>query len=260
VRGTKYNTGDGLAMALHIGAQAWGHWSGCHAIGWERYAPDFGDLSVTDDLERSSYQFSVFVNANGKRFVDEGADFRNFTYAKYGAIILQQPGQFAWEIYDSKVVHLLRSEYRMKHVTKVKADTIEELAAKMDDVNSVELLKTIKEFNAAVQMEIPFNPNIKDGRGTRGLTIPKSNWANAIDMPPFEAYAVTCGITFTFGGLRITRDAQVVDTNHEPISGLFAAGEMVGGIFYHNYPGSTGLTSGTVFGRIAGRNAARVAR
>lgn len=260
VRGTKYNTGDGLAMALKIGAQPWGHWSGCHAIGWERYAPDFGDLSVTDDLERGCYQFSIFVNANGKRFVDEGADFRILTYAKYGAIVMQQPGQFAWEIYDAKVVHLLRSEYRMKHVTKVKADTLEDLAAKMEDVNGAELLRTIKEFNAAVQAETPFNPNVRDGKCTRGLALPKSNWANAIDTPPFEAYAVTCGITFTFGGLRITREAQVVDTNHEPIRGLFAAGEMVGGVFYHNYPGSSGLTSGTVFGRIAGSSAARTAK
>jgi tricarballylate dehydrogenase len=259
VRGTKYNTGDGLAMALDIGAQPRGHWSGCHAIGWERYAPDFGDLSVTDDLERSSYQFSVFVNADGKRFVDEGADFRNYTYAKYGGIVLEQPGRFAWEIYDSKVLPLLRSEYRTKHVTKVRADSIQELAVKMEDVNGEELLKTIKEFNAAVQTEVPFNPNVKDGKSARGLAIPKSNWANAIDTPPFEAYAVTCGITFTFGGVRITNEAQVVNTNHEPIGGLFAAGEMVGGLFYFNYPGSTGLTSGTVFGRIAGRSAARAA-
>ncbi len=260
VRGTKYNTGDGLAMALRIGAQPCGHWSGCHAIGWERYAPDFGDLSVTDDLERSSYPFAVFVNADGKRFLDEGADFRNYTYAKYGAVVLEQPGQFAWEIYDSKVLHLLRSEYRMKHVTKVKADTLEELVAKMDDVNGEQLLKTIKEFNAAVRTDIPFDPNSKDGRCAQELAIPKSNWANRIDTPPYEAYAVTCGITFTFGGLRITQDAQVVDSNHEPMGGLFAAGEMVGGLFYFNYPGSTGLTSGTVFGRIAGRSAARVAR
>jgi tricarballylate dehydrogenase len=86
--------------------------------------------------------------------------------------------------------------------------------------------------------------------------LPKSNWANTIDEGPFEAYAVTCGITFTFGGLRITTDAQVVDSDQNVIPGLFACGELVGGIFYHNYPGGTGLTNGSVFGRIAGTSAA----
>ncbi|MBI4189693.1 MAG: FAD-dependent tricarballylate dehydrogenase TcuA [Betaproteobacteria bacterium] len=257
VRGTKYNTGDGLAMALRIGAQPHGHWSGCHAVGWERYAADFGDYALTNDYERDSYPFSIIVNADGKRFLDEGADFRNYTYAKYGRIILDQPGQFAWQIYDSKVVHLLRPEYRTRHVTKVTANTIEELADKLDDVNREQLLKTVKEYNAAVKTDAPFNPNIKDGRCAAGLEVPRSNWANRLDTPPFEAYAITCGVTFTFGGVKITADGQVVNTNHEPIPGLFAAGEMVGGLFYFNYPGASGLTSGTVFGRIAGGSAGR---
>ena len=260
VRGTKYNTGEGLAMALRIGAQPAGHWSGCHSVGWERYASDFGDFSVTDDYERDSYPFSIMVNADGKRFLDEGADIRNYTYAKYGRIILQQPMQFAWQLFDSSVTHLLRPEYRSKHVTKVKAGSIEELVGKLDDVNKDQLLKTITEFNAAVKRDVPFNPNVKDGRAAVGLEIPKSNWAIPLENPPFEAYAVTCGITFTFGGLKITNDAQVVDTNHAPIPGLYVAGEMVGGLFYFNYPGATGLMSGAVFGRIAGRNAARVAK
>ncbi len=104
-----------------------------------------------------------------------------------------------------------------------------------------------------------FDPTVKDGKATAGLAIEKSNWAMPIENPPFEAYAVTCGITFTFGGLKITTDAQVVDTNHRPIQGLYTAGEMVGGLFYFNYPGATGLTSGAVFGRLAGQNAARAA-
>ena len=117
--------------------------------------------------------------------------------------------------------------------------------------------ETLRAYNAAVRSDIPFNPNIKDGRGTQGLAIPKSNWANTLDEPPFEAYAVTCGITFTFGGVRIDPHAQVIDTEGEPIPGLYAAGEMVGGIFYFNYPGGTGLMSGAVFGRIAGTSAGR---
>ncbi len=260
VRGTRYNTGDGLAMALRIGAQPYGHWSGCHAVGWERYATDFGDLALTPSFQRHSYTFGIMVNAEGRRFLDEGADLRSYTYAKYGHVILEQPGQFAWQLYDSKVLHLLLDEYRTKYVTKVKADTLEELVEKLDDVNPAECLKTIREFNRAVTKDVPFNPNIKDGKCTVGLTIPKSNWAQPIDTPPFEAYAITCGITFTFGGLKVTNEAQVVNTNHETIPGLFAAGEMVGGIFYFNYPGASGLTSGAVFGRLSGRSAARFAR
>lgn len=259
VRGSKYNCGDGLDMALRIGAQPAGHWSGCHAVGWERYADDFGSFETMDDYERDNYPFSIMVNSEGKRFLDEGADIRNYTYAKYGRIILQQPDQFAWQIFDSSVTHMLRPEYRAKRVTKVKANSIEELADKLEDVNRDALIETIKSFNASITRDVAFSPNVKDGRRTQGLAIPKSNWAVALENPPFEAYAVTCGITFTFGGLKVTTDTQVVDTSHHSIPGLFTAGEMLGGLFYFNYPGATGLTSGTVFGRIAGRSAARAA-
>jgi tricarballylate dehydrogenase len=105
-------------------------------------------------------------------------------------------------------------------------------------------------------MDTAYEPTIKDGKGTRGITPRKSNWALPIDTPPFVGYAVTCGITFTFGGLRIDKDAAVLDGDGRPIRALFAAGELVGGLFYHNYPGGTGLSSGAVFGRVAGRSAA----
>jgi len=256
VRGTRFNTGEGLRMALEIGAAPAGQWSGCHAVGWERNAPEFGDLAVGDGFQKHSYPFGVMLNANGERFVDEGADFRNYTYAKYGRVILAQPGQFAWQVFDAKVKHLLRDEYRIRQVTKVQAETLEELVKKLDDVNPERALATLRAYNAAVRTDIPFDPNVKDGRRTEGLAVPKSNWANTLSEPPFEAYAVTCGITFTFGGLKITRDAQVLDIDQTPIGGLYAAGEMVGGIFYNNYPGGTGLMAGAVFGRIAGAAAA----
>jgi tricarballylate dehydrogenase len=259
VRGTRFNTGDGIKMALDIGAMPYGHWSGCHAVGWDRNAPAFGDLAVGDGFQKHSYPFSIMVNAKGERFLDEGADFRNYTYAKYGREILAQPGQFAWQIFDQKVTHLLRDEYRIKQVTKVKADTLEELAHKLDGVDPEGFLKTVAEYNAAVQTEVPFSPNIKDGRGTKGLKIPKTNWANTIDKGPFEAYAVTCGITFTFGGLRINTDGEVQDCEGKSIPGLYAAGELVGGLFYFNYPGGTGLMAGSVFGRIAGQSAGNFA-
>ncbi len=255
VRGTRYNQGDGLRMALEIGAMSAGNWSGCHAVGWERNAPEFGDLAVGDNFQKHSYPFSIMLNADGRRFVDEGADFRNYTYAKYGRRILEQRGQFAWQIFDSKTLHLLRDEYRIRQVTKVTAHTLEELVGKLEDVDADQALREIRAYNAAVDTSRPFNPNVKDGRSTRGLEVPKSNWANTIDAPPFEAYAVTCGITFTFGGLRIDTAARVMDVNQQPIPGLFAAGEMIGGLFYFNYPGGTGLTAGSVFGRIAGTSA-----
>lgn len=257
VRGSRFNTGDGIRMALEIGAMPTGNWSGCHAVGWDRNAPEFGDLAVGDNFQKHSYPFSIMLNANGERFVDEGADFRNYTYAKYGRVILMQPGQFAWQIFDKKVLHLLRDEYRIKQVTKVRADTIEELVQKLDDVNREQALASIKRYNEAVKTDIPFNPNVKDGRCTVGLQIPKSNWANTIEEPPFEAYAVTCGVTFTFGGLKIDPSARVLDCDARAIPGLHAAGELVGGLFYFNYPGGTGLMAGAVFGKIAGTTAGR---
>jgi len=257
VRGTRFNTGDGIRMALEIGASPCGNWSGCHAVGWEMNAPEFGDLAVGDQFQKHSYPFAIMVNATGKRFVDEGADFRNYTYAKYGRVILEQPGQFAWQIFDQKVKHLQRDEYRIRQITKVTADSIEELAKKLDGVNTEQFIKTIAEWNKAVRKDIPFNPNVKDGRRTEELAINKSNWANTIDTPPYEGYAVTCGITFTFGGLRINTDCEVLNTDYQPIRGLYAAGELVGGIFYFNYPGGSGLCSGAVFGKIAGTSAGR---
>src|SRR5580692_6272064 len=257
VRGSRWNSGDGLRMALDSGASAAGQWSGCHAVGWERNAPEFGDLAVGDQFQKHSYPFAIMVNATGKRFIDEGADFRLYTYAKYGRVILEQPGQFAWQIFDQKVKHLQRDEYRIRQITKVTADTIEDLAKKLDGVDAAQFVKTIAEYNAAVRKDVPFNPNVKDGRGTQGLAINKSNWANTFDQPPYEAYGVTCGITFTFGGLRINTDAEVLNTDYQPIRGLYAAGELVGGIFYFNYPGGSGLISGAVFGKIAGTSAGR---
>ena len=260
VRGSRFNTGDGLTMALDAGAQPYGHWSGCHAVSWERNALDFGDLNLTPQYQRHSYPVCVMVNTDGKRFLDEGADFRNYTYAKYGQMVLAQSGQVAWQVFDSKMLHLLRDEYRTRSVTKVRADSLEELADRMEDVNKAQFLATVAEFNASVKEDAPFEPNIKDGRSATSNGVPRSNWANKIDTAPFEAYAVTCGVTFTFGGVKISTEGQVMDTNGDPIPGLFAAGEMVGGIFYFNYPGASGLTSGSVFGRLAGGSAASYAQ
>lgn len=256
VRGTPSNTGDGIRMALDIGASPAGNWSGCHAVQWDRNAPEFGDLAVGDGFQKHSYPWGIVVNAEGKRFIDEGADFRNYTYAKYGRRVLEQPGQFAWQIFDARVNNLLRDEYRISQVTRVTANSLSELAKKLDGVDPDAFLKEMDEYNAAVDQDTEFNPNVKDGRATRGLAVNKTNWANPVDTAPFEAYQVTCGVTFTFGGLRINTSAQVIDTDQRVIPGLYAAGEIVGGIFYFNYPGGSGLINGSVFGKIAGQGAA----
>ncbi len=260
VRGSRFNTGEGIKMAMAAGASTYGNWSGCHAVGWDYNAPEFGDLDVGDGFQKHSYPWGIMVNATGRRFVDEGADFRNYTYAKYGRVILNQPDQFAWQVFDAKVTHLLRDEYRIKRVTKVTANTLEELAQKLEGVDPQAFLAEVAAYNAAVDQDTAFDPNVKDGRGTKGLEVPKSNWANTIDQGPFEAYQVGCGITFTFGGLRIDPDsAQVLDNDLLPIPGLFAAGELVGGVFFFNYPGGTGLINGSVFGRLAGDHAGQAA-
>jgi len=259
VRGSRFNTGDGIRMALEIGASARGNWSGCHAVQWEMNAPEFGDLAVGDQFQKHSYPFGILINADGKRFVDEGADFRNYTYAKYGRAVLAQPGSYAWQLFDAQALPLLRDEYKMRGATKVRADSLEELVNKMQDVNPAGFLKSIRDYNAAVKREVKFDPNIKDGKCTVGLTIEKSNWANTVEQPPFEAYSVGCGITFTFGGLKINPTGHVLDIEDTPIPGLYAAGELVGGLFYFNYPGSAGLMAGAVFGRIAGRSAGEFA-
>jgi tricarballylate dehydrogenase len=254
VRGTRHNTGDGIRIAIEIGAQPYGHWSGCHAVAWDLNAPPFGDRRVGDLFQKHSYPLGLIVNVHGDRFVDEGADFRNYTYAKYGREILRQPRRAAFQLFDQKVVPLLREEYRIRQMTRAEARTLRELAARLE-IDADGLERTVAAYNAAVQPG-DFNPALLDGKGTRGLNPPKSNWALPLDSPPFVGYAVTCGITFTFGGLRVDTRGQVLDTEDRPIEGLYGAGELVGGLFYHNYPGGAGLTSGAVFGRTAGTSAA----
>lgn len=258
VRGTRYNTGDGINAALRIGAQPFGGWSTCHAVQWDISAPPFGDRVVLDNYQKHSYPIGIVVNMKGERFIDEGADMRNYTYAKYGREVMKQPMRAAVQIFDAKTIGNVRDEYRIRQVTKAEASTIEELAEKLDiDVDG--LKKTIAAFNAACRPGT-YNPSILDGVSTHGITPPKSNWALPIDTPPYSGFVVTCGITFTFGGLRINAQGNVLDLVDKPIPGLFAAGELVGGLFYQNYPGGTGLMNGAVFGRLSGRSAGQYLR
>ncbi|MBP1155786.1 MULTISPECIES: FAD-dependent tricarballylate dehydrogenase TcuA [unclassified Paenibacillus] len=259
VRGTEYNTGDGLTMALEVGAQAYGDWAGCHSIGTDYKAPEVGDFTKPGDIyKKSSFPLGLLINKEGNRFVDEGADFRNYTYAKYGREVLKQPGNMAYQIFDAEVHPMLRKEYLLEEATFIKADSMEELADLLA-VDKEQFVKTIQEYNQAVQ-EGTYNPTVKDGKGTKGITPPKSNWALRMEEEPFYAYPVTCGITFTFGGIKVNTQGEVLGNNGSPISGLYAAGEMVGGLFYENYPGGSGLMSGAVFGKIAGTSATHYVR
>ena len=256
VRGTRHNMGDMIRAAIDIGAQPYGHWSSGHAVAWDVNAPPTGNRRIGDLYQKHSYPLGMIVNVNGERFVDEGADFRNYTYAKYGREILKQPLGIAFQLFDQQTVSMLRDEYRIREITKAEENTIEELADALGiDVGG--LKHTVKQFNDACQSG-NYNPAILDGVKTEGIEPPKSNWALPLNQPPYFGVAVTTGLTFTFGGLKINpKTAQVLDTDDLPIQGLYATGELVGGLFFHNYAGGTGLMSGAVFGRTAGENAAQ---
>ncbi len=292
VRGTPHNQGDGLRMAMAIGAMPWGQWSGCHATPISADWGDFAPREMTDRSNRLSYPYSVMINRAGRRFVDEGENTQLMTYAKFGRAILAQPGSKAYQIFDSKVVHLLEPRYSTSK--PITSDTLEGLISQLDIDNKAQALATVNEFNGAGRM-LPgqraapaadkgasgdtdegyeganmkgtrpanspdvfqsFDPTRLDGLATTGLALDKTNWALPLDKPPFYAYSATGGITFTFGGLRINAQAEVIGTDWRPIPGLYACGEMVGGLYYDNYPAGTGLVSGATFGRIAGRSAA----
>lgn len=255
VRGTPHNQGDGLRMALAIGAMPWGQWAGCHATPISADWGDFAPREMTDRSNRLSYLYGVMLNRRGKRFLDEGEDTALFTYAKFGRAILAEPGAKAYQIFDSKVVHLLEPRYQTSK--PITSETLEGLIAQLDIDDKAEALKTLTEYNKAARDDQEgFDPSRRDGLCSRGLNPEKANWALKIDKAPYYAYSATGGITFTFGGLKITENAQVVGTDWRPLPGLFTCGEMVGGLFYDNYPAGTGLVSGATFGRIAGRNAA----
>ena len=252
VRGTPYNTGDMIAAALKIGAAKGGDWSTCHSVQWDAFTPgNESNRELTNRLTRQSYPLGIIVNANGERFLDEGADFRNYTYAKYGKEILKQPGSTAYQIFDATLRPMLRTEeYDMPGISVESADTIEELAEKIG-LDPEVLSTTVSDFNESIDRSVTFDPTVKDGRKA-DRTPPKSNWASPIETGPFYAYGVTCGITFTFGGVKADTHGRVLNEQGEHIEGLYAAGEMLGGLFSVNYPGGTGLAAGCVFGKRAG--------
>ncbi len=263
VRGTPHNTGDGLVMAARLGAQEYGFYGGCHATPMDLHMAEYGNLDLPPG-ERKNYRkicyfLGVMLNARGARFVDEGINFRNYTYAQFGAAIMQQPGHFAWQVFDAKVLDLLYGEYHFHDAHYVEADTLDALIPLLDGVDQDAAHQTLLAYNAAVDDTTPFDPTVLDGKATQGLALAKSNWAQKLDQGPFRAYPVTGGITFTYGGLKVDDAGAVLDQGDAAIPGLYACGELVGGVFYNGYPGGSGLTSGAVFGRRAGTGAATAA-
>lgn len=252
VRGTPGNTGEMILAALEAGAAKGGDWSTCHSVAWDAWHPENeGNLELTNQLTRGGYPLGIVVNSEGKRFVDEGADYRNYTYAKYGRDILAQPGSAAFQIFDASARPMLRTEeYDMPGVSVVSAPTLAELAQKAG-INPEGLKDTVESFNNSITEDAPFDPNVKDGRRA-DTQPPKSNWARSIATGPFYAFPVTCGITFTFGGLKTDTWGRVLTEDAEPLEGLYACGEALGGLFSGNYPGGSGLAAGAVFGRRAG--------
>lgn len=256
-RGTQHNTGTMLQAALDLGADKGGDWTTCHATQWDaEFEDNESNYEVTNRLTRQSYPLGILVNRDGRRFLDEGADFRNLTYAKYGREVLLQPGAVAWQIFDAALRPMLRpQEYEVPGVGEHIAESLDELS-ELTGIDAAGLKQTVDEFNGSIDTSVGFDPNVKDGRCAE-VEPRKSNWANPIAAPPFYAYPVTCGITFTFGGLKGDGQARVLDTEGRPIPGLYACGEALGGLFSGNYPGGSGLAAGIVFGRIAGRSAAQ---
>ena len=253
IRGTPYNRGRVLKNLLDQGVAAIGDPTQCHAVALDARAPKF-DGGITTRLD--SVPYSIVVNQHGDRFYDEGEDVWPKRYAIWGRLIAQQPGQIAYSICDAKAFPLfMPSVY-----PAIKADTLAELAMKLK-LDPAKVQETVTHFNKAIKPGQVFDNLRLDGNATEGLTPNKTNWARSVDTPPFYGYPLRPGITFTYLGVRVNDKAQVIMENGQPAANLFASGEiMAGNILGRGYLAGFGMTIGTVFGRIAGQEAARHAR
>jgi tricarballylate dehydrogenase len=253
IRGTPYNDGRVLASLLDKGAATAGDPKGFHAVALDARAPKF-DGGIATRLD--SIPFGIAVNKHGKRFFDEGQDFWPKRYAIWGRLIAEQEDQIAYSIVDStKLDCFLTSLYR-----PYESQSVAELAAQMGLHGEV-VADTVKDFNASIRPGGTFDPGALDDCSTTGLEIPKSHWAVPIAVPPFYGYPLRPGITFTYLGLAVDPCSRVQMSDGSTVDNLFAAGEiMSGNILSSGYLGGFGLTIGTVFGRIAGTEAAHVAR
>ncbi|HEU4729481.1 MAG TPA: FAD-dependent tricarballylate dehydrogenase TcuA [Kofleriaceae bacterium] len=248
LRGTRYNRGDGLAMALAAGAQLAGH--GAHICPIDERSPEFSTIEIGEDSRRCRYGLGILVNRAARRFLDEAADQPWATYASVGHEVQRQDGRVAYEISDAKTAGVPFEQELYATTPPIEAATIAELAARLG-ISGRALEAEIARFNAAVRADVAFQPDRLDGRSTRGATPEKSNWALAIDTPPYRAYPICAGLTFTYAGVAIDPACRVLGAAGAPIAGLFAAGQMAGGFFVDRYLGATGLARGVVTGMTA---------
>jgi len=252
IRGTPYNTGRVLRVLLNRGAKQVGDPRQCHAVAVDGRAPKFDGGIVT---RVDAVPFGIVVNRQGHRFYDEGEDFWPKRYAIWGRLLAQQPGQIGHVIIDSKPL----GRFMPTVFPPTVAGSIAELSAGLG-LDAIAVEETVKKFNASARPG-SFDPFSLDDCRTEGLTPPKSHWAVPIDRPPFYGYSLRPGITFTYLGVGVDEHARIVMANGEPSTNMFAAGEiMAGNILGQGYLAGFGMTIGTVFGRIAGREAAKLAR
>ena len=255
LRGSRYNTGEGILMALDVGAKPAGQWGDYHSAVLDARSPK-EECGVT---ALYNYQMGIIVDQNGNRFLDEGEDFRDNTYVKFSKYIIEHADGLAFSVFDDRMVSRPEFHRAWRPVGEpYQADTLEGLAGKLG-IPATAFVQTVEEFNAAVQPG-ELDLDHLDGKHTEGVAPPKSNWAMPLDSPPYTAVPVTGGITFTFGGLKTNADGQVINTSGQLILGLYAAGEPVGEIYYYNYPGATSVIRGAVFGRVSGKHAAQRAQ
>ncbi len=252
IRGTPYNRGTILRMLLDHGVQEVGDPTQCHAVAIDARSPRFDGGIIT---RLDCVVFGVVLNKHAERFYDEGEDFWPKRYAIWGRLIAGQPDQIAYIVFDAKSLNaFMPSLY-----PPITAPTVRELASKLE-LDPDRMDATILSFNSAV---IPgsFDHTILDDCRTEGLTPPKTHWARPLDTPPYYAYPVRPGITFTYLGTRVNRDARMIMSNGRPSANMFAAGEiMAGNVLGRGYAAGIGMTIGSVFGRVAGRTAAMTVR
>jgi len=252
IRGTPYNRGSILKLLLAKGVQEVGDPTQCHAVAIDARAPKFDGGIIT---RHDSVVFGIVVNKHAQRFYDEGEDIWPKRYAIWGRLVAAQPDQIAYIIFDSTVLN----SFMPTLFPPIKADSIAELAGKFE-LDAAVLEQTVAEFNAAV-LPGTFDHTILDDCRTEGLTPPKTHWARKIETPPYYAYPVRPGITFTYLGTRVNKQARMVMKDGKPSANMFAAGEiMAGNVLGKGYAAGIGMTIGSVFGRIAGREAAQNAR
>jgi len=253
IRGTPYNTGLALKAMYDAGARPAGDPRGLHCVAVDARAARFDGGIVT---RIDAIPFGIAVNAAGERFYDEGEDLWPKRYAIWGKLIAAQAGQIAYAIFDAKTAgKFIPSAFRPE-----RADTLEELAARLG-LDGTALARTVAAFNDAVRTRGTVELGALDGNATDGLTPPKSNWAQRIDTPPYFGYALRPGVTFTYLGVAVDGDARILRSDGDRFDNAFAAGEcMAGNILSRGYLAGFGLTIGSVFGRIAGTQAAQYAR